>query len=151
MYQISTNLLDKITAFKGEKKLIFDVYKEINTNARQYPNFATNQVQMDALSAAVDTKVRPLITDYIHNYKIMPSFLKTLKLNLDDPNVMKDLINYSANNATLTNISNQTMCLKLQVLNRGEEAYDIRENLNRFARAGRWMDNPFSVKNKLTM
>lgn len=118
MYQISTNLLEKITAFKGEKKLIFDIYSTINTNARQYPNFAKDPNQMTALTAAVDSKVRPLIGDYIHNYKVMPNFLKTLKINLDDPNVARDLINYSANNATLTNISNQTMCLKLQILNR---------------------------------
>ena len=151
MYQISTNLLEKITAFKGEKKLIFDIYATINTNARQYPNFANDPNQMTALSTAVDGKVRPLIGDYIHNYKIMPNFLKTLKINLDDPNVARDLINYSANNATLTNISKQTMCLKLQILNRWEEAYDVQEKLNWWARAGRWMDNPFSVDNKLTL
>jgi hypothetical protein len=151
MYQISSNICEKINAFKGEKILIAGIENEITSAQMNFPRFAIDNNQMVALSNAVDGKVRPLIADYVHNYKIMPSFLKTLKINLDNPKAMQELVRYSALDCTLTKIKDQTMRLKLQILNKGEEAYDVQEKLNPLASFGRRLDNPFSVKNKVTL
>ncbi len=151
MYQISTNLLDQIITFKAEKKLVYEIDGVLADQALLYPNFANDQKDMDALSKALDTGVRPMIAKYVREYKLMPKFLKTLKLNLDDPNVMKDLTNYRSHNMSLRNIEAQTMKLKLQILNKGEEAYNVEEKKNRLGSFGRWLDDPFDKNNKVTL
>jgi len=134
MTQLSTNILEKISGFKAHQKLVFEIRDTIDNEALNHPRWTTDNNQFDAFSVAIDTSIRPKIAKYIQTYQTIPAFLKTLKLNLDNPNVMKDLIKFTCHNCALTSILNQSLKLKLQVLNRGEEAYDVQEKLNRAAK-----------------
>jgi hypothetical protein len=144
MDQLSTNIFEKITAFVAEKKMIRIIDRSIQTGEMSYPNRTRNAADFDSFAQVVNTTARPEIAKFIKDYNTMPAFLKTLRLNLDDANVMKDLIRLSRHQCALTNISRQCMLLKLQVLNRGEEAYDVHEKLNGMAKIGRRLDDPMA-------
>jgi hypothetical protein len=51
-------------------------------------------------------------------------------LKLDDPNTIKDLRNNLTHRATLKQIAAKIMKLKIQILTKGEEAYDVKQELS---------------------
>lgn len=72
----------------------------------------------------------------------MPDFLKQLGISLDNKDALKEIRNKQKNDRALLHIARQTIKLKIQILNKGEEAYSVDEKLNPLAKAGRWLDDP---------
>ncbi|HCB51217.1 TPA: hypothetical protein DEP21_01350 [Patescibacteria group bacterium] len=142
--QMSTNILEKTKVFKDHQTLTNNISTWIiNESTTKYVDRKTNPKTYSDFSDALDKYARPQIANYIKNFKTLPSFLKTLKLNLDNPNTMRDLISFQCNHQALSAISQQTMKLKLQILTKGDEAYNVEEKLNWWAKTGRWIDNPW--------
>ena len=133
MEQISTNILIKITGFKAHQKLVRNIADIIEKGEAQVPPMT---------DAALDTKCRPLISKYIADYNKMPDFLKQLGIKFDDKNALKEIRNKQKSDRALLRIARQTIKLKVQILNKGEEAYSVDEKLNKAAKIGRWIDDP---------
>lgn len=92
--------------------------------------------------AALDTTCRPLIADYITKYNKMPDFLKQMGISFDKKDVVKEIREKQKHDRALLQIARQTIKLKIQILNKGEEAYSVDEKLNVAAKIGRWIDDP---------
>jgi hypothetical protein len=71
-----------------------------------------------------------------------------LNIKLDDKNVIKDIKNNMSHQAALTKIAAQTMRLKVQILAKGEEAYDVKQEKNTITKIGDRLDKPVSDKSR---
>jgi len=112
--QMSSNITEKITAFADHKKLVAGIIG--------YMGEPDDNV--------FDNKCRTDIAKYFKDHKLQPKFLKDMGLKLDDPNTIKDLRNNISHRATLKQIAAKTMKLKIQILTKGEEAYDVKQELS---------------------
>lgn len=134
--QMSSNITEKIRAFADHKKLVAGIIGHMGE-----PN-----------DNVFDNKCRTDIAKYFKDHKLQPKFLKDMGLKLDDPNTIKDLRNNISHRATLKQIAAKTMKLKIQILTKGEEAYDVKQELSWFrwamTKAGDRLDKPVSDKSR---
>ena len=120
--QMSSNITEKLNGFRDHQKLADDIATHVMQNANESV-------------ASFNTYSRPLIIKYFTTYKKNPEFLKTLGIKFDDPTAMQKLRMLAsqpqalAHNCTLATIAAQTMKLKVQILTKGEEAYDVKQEL----------------------
>ena len=112
--QMSSNITEKIRAFADHKKLVAGIIGHMG----------------EPDDNVFDNKCRTDIAQYFKDHKLQPKFLKDMGLKLDDPNTIKDLRKNIAHRATLKQIAAKTMKLKIQILTKGEEAYDIKQELS---------------------
>lgn len=87
-----------------------------------------------ATDTALSTHCRPLIEKYIRTYDQMPRFIEEInkerirlgqpKIKIDDPDFYTNVL---AHKAVLTQISTQTLKMKLQIIRKGEAAYKIKQ------------------------
>jgi len=139
--QMSSNILEKTKEFRDHKKLA----KDITIYMVQNPKILINDPVADN---NFDIFARKKIVEYFNTYKKNPEFLKKLNIKLDDKNAMKQLSNFQAHNGALTMIAKQTMKLKIQILTKGDEAYDIKQEGNTMTKIGDRLDKPISDNSK---
>jgi len=118
--QMSSNVVEEILAFRDHQKLVGSIvtYMKNNPKVALHDPVAENNFDIFA---------RKEIVKYFKDYQKNPAFLKTLNIKLDDTDAMKKLSNYQAHYGTLTMIAKQTMMLKVQILTKGDEAYDVKQ------------------------
>ncbi|MFA7298701.1 MAG: hypothetical protein WC010_03595 [Candidatus Absconditabacterales bacterium] len=139
--QMSSNVAEDVLAFRDHQKLV----KEITKNMFQNPAIAAGD---PVAEKNFNIFARERIIEYFKTYQKNPTFLKTLNIKFDDKDAMKKLSNYQAHNGALTMIAKQTMMLKVQILAKGEEAYDVKQEVKGFrgtmTKAGDRLDKPIS-------
>ena len=118
--QMSSNVVEDVLAFRDHQKLV----KEITTYMFQHPTLTANDPVEER---NFDIFSRDKIVKYFEKYQKNPAFLKTLNIKFDDADAMKKLSNFQAHHGALTMIAKQTMMLKVQILTKGEEAYDVKQ------------------------
>jgi len=112
--QMSSNITLKLNGFRDHQRMVRDFAERITHNSNEP-------------AASFDTFARGRIVKYFNSYKKNPEFLKTMKIKLDDKNAMQELRRLQAHSLALTHIAAQTMRLKVQILTKGEEAYDVKQ------------------------
>ena len=139
--QMSSNVVEDVLAFRDHQKLV----KEITRYMFQHPALTANDPVEER---NFDIFSRNKIVEYFKTYQKNPAFLKTLNIRLDDADAMKKLSNYQAHQGSLTMIAKQTMMLKVQILTKGEEAYDVKQEVKwwrgAMTTAGNRLDKPIS-------
>ena len=105
-------MVEKIESFKDHKLLVKNILN-----------------RMDEPDDVFDKNCRMDIANYFKKHRLQPGFLKDLPIKLDNKNAIKDLKNNMSHQAALAKISVQTMRLKVQILAKGEEAYDVKQEL----------------------
>jgi len=133
--QMSSNITLKLNGFRDHQSMSWDIADHITRN----PN------ESDATFSAFS---RARIIKYFNTYKKNPEFLKTMKIRLDDPTAMQELRRLQAHNWALTQIAAQTMKLKVQILVKGEEAYDVKQEGWVMTKIGNRLDKPISDKSR---
>ncbi|MBU0626999.1 hypothetical protein KKH82_06355 [Patescibacteria group bacterium] len=116
MEQMSSNIVLKLNAFRDHQDMARNIADRITKNPNE------SDASFNAFS-------RDKIVKYFNTYKKNPEFLKTLKIKLDDKNAMQELRRLQSHQSALTMIATQTMRLKVQILAKGEEAYDVKQEL----------------------
>ena len=138
--QMSSNITEKLNGFRDHQSMVWDIADHITRN----PNESDTSFNLFS---------RDRIVKYFNTYKKNPEFLKTMKIQLDDKNAMQELRRLQAHNWALTQIAAQTMKLKVQILTKGEEAYDVKQELTWFrwamTKVGNRLDKPISDDSKL--
>jgi hypothetical protein len=86
---------------------------------------------------------RPLISAHIAKHKITPDFLKINGIKLDDRNSMRQLKILETNNQILTNIAARTLKLKIQLLTKWEEAYNVEQKWGWAVKIWERLDRPY--------
>lgn len=133
--QMSSNITLKLNAFRDHQDMAWSIADRITRNPTE------SDASFNAFS-------RDKIIKYFNTYKKNPEFLKTMKIKLDDKNAMQELRRLQAHNWALTQIAAQTMRLKVQILAKGEEAYEVKQELTgfrwRITKAGNRLDKPIS-------
>lgn len=139
--QMSSNVVEDVLAFRDHQKLV----KEITTYMFQHPTLTANDPVEER---NFDIFSRDKIVKYFKTYQKNPAFLKTLNIKFDDADAMKKLSNFQAHHGALTMIAKQTMMLKVQILTKGEEAYDVKQEGWAMTKIGNRLDKPISDKNR---
>ncbi len=138
--QMSSNITEKLNGFRDHQDMAWSIADRITRNPTE------SDASFNAFS-------RDKIIKYFNTYKKNPEFLKTMKIKLDDKNAMQELRRLQAHNWALTQIAAQTMRLKVQILAKGEEAYDVKQELTWFrwamTKVGNRLDKPISDDSKL--
>jgi len=112
--QMSSNITEKLNGFRDHQAMAWNIADHITRNPIE------SDTSFNAFS-------RREIVNYFNIHKKNPEFLKTLNIKLDDQNAMKELRRLQAHQGALTQIAAQTMRLKVQILVKGEEAYDVKQ------------------------
>jgi hypothetical protein len=129
--QMSSNITEKLNAFRDHQEMADAIANRI----------VNNPTESDASFNAFS---RDRIIKYFKTYKKNPEFLKTLNIKLDDATAMKELRRLQSHNGALTQIAAQTMRLKVQILTKGEEAYNIKQEGGGMTKIGNRLDKPIS-------
>lgn len=109
--------------------MVYDIRMHIEANRWETPD-------------EFNSYCRPVIARFINAYNSVPDFLRQMDITLDDPNAMQRLRDLQSHHFALTMIQAQNVNMRVQILNRGEEAYDVRKKGNIFTRFGRLLDDP---------
>ncbi len=135
MEQMSSNVTIKLNAFRDHQEMSWNIADHITKNPTE------TDTSFNAFSRAE-------IVKYFKKYQKNPDFLKTLKIKVDDPNAMQELRSLQSHQGALTQIAGQTMRLKVQILAKGEEAYNVKQELTGFrggmTKIGNRLDKPIS-------
>ncbi|MCX6824515.1 MAG: hypothetical protein NT085_05320 [candidate division SR1 bacterium] len=133
--QMSSNITLKLNGFRDHQEMSWDIADHITRNPTEA------DTTFNAFS-------RARIIKYFNTYKKNPEFLKTMKIRLDDPTAMQELRRLQAHNGALTQIAAQTMKLKVQILVKGEEAYNVKQERGIMTKIGNRLDKPISDKSR---
>jgi len=124
---LSTNIIMQAKQFQAHQKMVYDIWDHITINSSETED-------------AFDTWCRKKIENYIDTYDDIPDFLKQIGISLDDKDAIKTL---KANDSALSIIQAQTLKYKLQILDGGDEAYNVKKwDLDFFTKAWRLLDDP---------
>ena len=123
--QMSSNVVEEVLAFKDHQILAKSIVSYMFQNPAVTANDPIAEKNFDILA-------RKKIIKYFEKYQKNPEFLKTLNIRLDDADAMKKLSNFQAHNGALTMIAKQTLRLKVQILAKGEEAYNVKREVKGF-------------------
>ena len=129
--QMSSNITEKLNAFRDHQEMADTIATRLRKNQGE------SEASFNAFS-------RWEIIKYFKKYKKNPEFLKTLHIKLDDPTAMKELARLQAHSSALTQIAAQSMKLKVQILSKGEEAYNIKQEGGVMTKIGNRLDKPIS-------
>lgn len=130
--QMSSNVVEKVLAFKDHQLLAKNILSRTGESDDDF-----------------DTHCRMDIANYFKNHTLQPAFLKEMNIKLDDPNTIKNLKNNMTHHAALTQIAARTMKLKVQILAKGDEAYDIKQEGNTMTKIGNRLDKPIWDESRL--
>ena len=133
--QMSSNITLKLNGFRDHQEMSWDIADHITRNPTE------TDTSFNAFS-------RARIIKYFNTYKKNPEFLKTMKIKLDDSTAMQELRRLQAHNWALTQIAAQTMKLKVQILVKGEEAYNVKQEGWVMTKIGNRLDKPISDKSR---
>jgi hypothetical protein len=134
---IWTNIWEKVDNFRDHQILV--------RNIRDLVVIHRN----DATDDPFVNNCRPLISAHISKHRVAPEFLKVNNIKLDDSNSMRQLKILESNNQILTNIAARTLKLKIQLLTKGQEAYNVEQKWKWAVKAGEWLDRPYKEDSKL--
>jgi len=134
--QMSSNITEKLNAFRDHQKMADTIANRLLNNPTE------SDTSFNAFS-------RGEIVKYFNTYKKNPEFLKKLNIKLDDTTAMQELRRLQAHNWALTQIAAQTMRLKVQILSKGEEAYEIKQEEWVMTKIGNRLDKPISDTSRL--
>lgn len=109
---LSTNLIMQAKQFQAHQLMISSILNHITANPTEW-------------EAAFNTWCRTEIENYINIYDDIPDFLHQMGLSLDNENDIKTI---KAHTGALTNIQAQSLKYRLQILDGGDEAYNVRKN-----------------------
>ncbi len=134
---IWTNIWEKVDNFRDHQILVRNI-RDLVVRHRNDPTddpFVNN--------------CRPLISAHISKHRVTPEFLKVNNIKLDDSNSMRQLKILESNNQILTNIAARTLKLKIQLLTKGQEAYNVEQKWKWAVKVGEWLDRPYKEDSKL--
>ena len=145
MWQLSTNILMQANKFRDHQFMVRDIANYIMLDSlsnktrikKAYPNYNSD----------FDTWCRWRIQTYVNTYNDIPDFLHQMWVNLDDKEATKDIRTLQRHDGALSTISAQTLKLKIQMLNDGWEAYNVKKR-DWLAKIWRWLDRPEYLNNK---
>lgn len=131
MEQMSSNVTIKLNAFRDHQEMSWNIADHTTRNPTE------SDTSFNAYSRAE-------IVKYFKKYQKNPDFLKTLNIKIDDANAMQELRRLQAHQGALTQIAAQSLKLKVQILAKGEEAYDVKQEWNIMTKIGNRLDKPIS-------
>jgi len=134
---IWTNIWEKVDNFRDHQILV----RNIRDLVIRHRNDLTDDPFIN--------NCRPLISAHISKHRVTPEFLKVNNIKLDDSNSMRQLKILESNNQILTNIAARTLKLKIQLLTRWEEAYNVEQEWGWATRIGEWLDRPYKEDGRL--
>ena len=145
MWQLSTNILMQANKFRDHQFMVRDIAHYLmldslsdKTKVKQaYPNYNSN----------FDTWCRWRIQKYVNTYNDIPDFLHQMWVNLDSKEATKNIRTLQISDGVLDTISAQTLKLKIQMLNDGWEAYNVKKR-GWLAKIWRWLDRPDYLNSK---
>lgn len=124
---LSSNIMIQAKQFQAHQKMVYNILDHITKNPGEW-------------DTVFDVWCRGEIENYINTYDDIPDFLSQMKLSLDDPDAIKTL---KANDAALAAIQTQSLKYRLQILDGGDEAYNVkRDKWWLLTRLWRWFDDP---------
>lgn len=130
---LSTNLMMQAKQFKAHQSLVSEIYKHIINNPTE-TDFSFNNWCRGEISSYIDTYDD--IPDFLHQIKDSTTWKA---LSLDEANDIKTL---KSHDKALHAIQAQSLKYKLQILDGGDEAYNVKKGWGLLTKAWRIFDDP---------
>ena len=128
---LSTNLIMQAKQFQSHQKMVYNIWDHIRNNPTEWDD-------------VFDTWCRWEIESYIDAYDDIPDFLSQMWLSIDNIDDIKTL---KANDAALATIQAQSLKYRLQILDGGDEAYNVKKDKWWFlTKVWRRLDDPTENK-----
>ena len=129
IWQLSTNILMQANKFREQQFLTRSIADHI----------ARNPLEDDA---TFDNYCRSTIKQYIDSYNDMPDFLEQTGVRLDNTDASREIKRLQAHNWALTMIAAQSLKIRIQMLDDGWEAYNVRKEWGLLTKIWRFFDDP---------
>ena len=123
---LSSNIMMQAKQFQAHQKMVYNIREHIIVNPWETDN-------------VFDIWCRGEIENYINTFDDIPDFLAQMKLSLDDVNDIKTL---KASTGALATIQAQSLKYRLQILDGGDEAYNVKKKWWLLTKAWRIFDDP---------
>ncbi len=123
---LSSNIMMQAKQFQAHQKMVYEIHKHILDNPWE------SDIVFDAWC-------RWKISNYINTYDDIPDFLHQMKLSIDNVDDIKTL---KASTGALATIQAQSLKYRLQILDGGEEAYNVKRRWWFLTRVWRRLDDP---------
>ena len=129
IWQLSTNVLMQANKFREQQFLTWCIADHI----------ATNPLEDDR---TFDAYCRTSIRQFINSYNDVPDFLGQMWVKLDDVNASREIKRLQAHDWALTMIAAQSLKIRIQMLDDGWEAYNVRKQGGLLTKIWRFFDDP---------
>ncbi len=129
IWQLSTNVLMQANKFREQQFLTWSIADHI----------AMNPLENDR---TFDAYCRTAIRQFINSYNDMPDFLEQMWVKLDDVNATREIKRLQAHNWALTMIAAQSLKIRIQMLDDGWEAYNVKKQGGLLTKIWRFFDDP---------
>ena len=123
---LSTNILMQAKQFQAHQKMVYNIREHILANPTEWDD-------------VFDNWCRGEIGNYISTYDDIPDFLHQMKLSLDNVDDIKTL---KWHDAALATIQVQSLKYRLQILDGGSEAYNVKKWWWVLTKIWRFLDDP---------
>ena len=129
MDQLSTNILMQANKFREQQFMTWSIADHIAKNPTENRN-------------NFDVWCRWVVSKYINTYNDVPDFLHQMNISLDDKEATKEIRRLQAHDGALTMIQAQSLKLRIQMLDDGWEAYNVKKTGWLLTKIGRFLDDP---------
>lgn len=123
---LSSNIMMQAKQFQAHQKMVYNIREHIAANPWEADN-------------VFDIWCRGEIENYINTFDDIPDFLAQMKLSLDNVDDIKTL---KASTGALATIQAQSLKYRLQILDGGDEAYNVKKKWWLLTKAWRIFDDP---------
>ena len=123
---LSTNILLQAKQFQAHQRMVYNIREHIIANPAEWDTVFDNWCRWE-------------IGNYISTYGDIPDFLHQMKLSLDNVDDIKTL---KWHEAALLAIQSQSLKYRLQILDNGWEAYNVKKKGWLLTKFWRFLDDP---------